>query len=130
MTTGPALRGGCAPSLVSDRSWRQTVIALLPELGRLSRRAIAALVGLAPYDDDSGKHRGERHIKGEPQGAVCATRCTWPPVVAKRHNPVIAAFAKRLAGKQEGHLVACMRKLLVMLNAMVRDETDWRARAA
>jgi transposase len=106
-----------------------TLIALLPELGRLSRRMIASLVGLAPYDDDSGKRRGERHIKGG--RATVREALYMAAVVAMTHNPVIAAFAERLAGKKPKVIItACMRKLLVILNAMLRDGTDWRIAAA
>ncbi len=106
-----------------------TLIALLPELGALSRRAIASLVGLAPFDHDSGSHHGERHIKG---GRTLVREVLHMAAVsAKTHNPVIAAFAKRLEGKEpKVILTACMRKLLVILNAMLRDGTDWRAAAA
>jgi transposase len=106
-----------------------TLIALLPELGTLSRRAIAALVGLAPYDDDSGKHAGERHIKG---GRAAIRQVLYMAAVsAMTHNPVIAAFAARLAGKKgKVIVVACMRKLLVTLNAMQRDGSEWQKRAA
>jgi transposase len=107
----------------------QTLIALLPELGQLTRRTIASLVGLAPYDDDSGKRRGERHIKG---GRATVREALFMAAgVAIRHNPVIAAFAARLAGKPPKVIItACMRKLLVILNAMLRDGTDWRTAAA
>jgi transposase len=110
---------GVGPVLV------QTLIALLPELGQLSRRAIASLVGVAPFDDDSGKYAGERHIKG---GRAAIREVLYmAALVAKRHNPVIAAFAQRLAGKKpKVILVACMRKLLVILNAMRRDGQPWR----
>jgi transposase len=106
-----------------------SLIALLPELGTLSRRAIASLVGLAPFDDDSGNRRGERHIKG---GRKTVRHALYMAALsAKQHNPLIAAFAKRLAGKEPNVITtACMRKLLVMLNAMVRDGTDWRLQAA
>ena len=106
-----------------------TLIAFLPELGRLSRRAIAALVGLAPYDHDSGNHSGERHIKG---GRVTVRQVLYMAAVcAIQHNPVIAAFAQRLAAKKpKVIIVACMRKLLVTLNAMLRDGSDWQTRAA
>jgi len=102
-----------------------TLIALLPELGRLSRRAIASLVGVAPFDDDSGKSAGERHIKG---GRAAVREALYmAALVAKRFNPLIAAFAKRLAGKKpKVILVACMRKLLVILNAMLRDGQPWK----
>src|SRR5260221_9806583 len=114
---------GVGPVLAS------TLIALLPELGSLSRRAIAALVGLAPYDDDSGKHSGERHIKG---GRATIRQVLYMAAVsAMQHNPVIAAFAARLVGKKPKVIItACMRKLLVTLNAMVRDGTDWQEKAA
>lgn len=107
----------------------QTLIALLPELGRLSRRAIASLVGVAPYDDDSGGRSGARHIKGGRAGV--REVLYMATLAAMSHNPVIAAFAKRLAGKESKVIiVACMRKLLVILNAMVRDGTAWRANSA
>ena len=107
----------------------QTLIALLPELGELSGRVIASLVGLAPFDHDSGKYAGERHIKG---GRAAVRNVLYMATLsAKACNPVIAAFAQRLAGKKfKVIMVACMRKLLVILNAMVRDAIDWRANAA
>jgi transposase len=106
-----------------------TLIAFLPELGCLSRRAIAALVGLAPYDHDSGNHSGERHIKG---GRATVRQVLYMAAVsAIQHNPVIAAFADRLAAKKpKVIIVACMRKFLVILNAMLRDQTDWQRWAA
>jgi len=102
-----------------------TLIALLPELGRIDRHKIASLVGVAPFDDDSGKHKGERHIAG---GRRAVRRPLYmAALVAKRHNPVIAAFAKRLTGKAPKEIiVACMRKLLVILNAIARDGAHWR----
>jgi transposase len=101
-----------------------TLIALLPELGRLSRRAIAALVGVAPFDDDSGKRHGAREIEG---GRETVRHVLYmAALVGKTHNPVLAAFAKRLAAKKpKVILVACMRKLIVILNAMIRDGRDW-----
>jgi transposase len=107
----------------------QTLLALLPELGQLSRRAVASLGGLAPFDDDSGRRTGERHIKGG--RAVVREALYMATLAAMRCNPVIAAFAKRLTGKKpKVIIVACMRKLLVILNAMLRDGTDWQAKAA
>jgi transposase len=107
----------------------QTLIALLPELGKLSGRAITSLVGLAPFDHDSGKYAGERHIKG---GRSEVRNVLYMAMLsARQHNPPIAAFAERLAGKKfKVIMVACMHKLLVMLNAMVRDGADWRTNAA
>lgn len=105
----------------------QTLIALLPELGQLSRRTIAALVGVAPFDDDSAERRGERHIKAG--RAVVRHVLYMAALAAMRCNPAIAVFARRLAGKKpKVIIVACMRKLLVMLNAMLRDGQDWNAK--
>jgi transposase len=104
----------------------QTLIALLPELGQIPRRAIAGLVGVAPYDNDSGAHTGERHIKGGRR--AIRDVLYMAAVVARQHNPIIAAFARRLVGKPtKVILVACMRKLLSILNALIRDGSDWRA---
>jgi transposase len=102
-----------------------TLIALLPELGSLTRRQIASLVGLAPYDDDSGRRQGRRAIAG---GRKHVRKALYmAALVAIRRSPTIAAFAKRLHGKKpKVIIVACMRKLLVILNAMVRDQTTWR----
>lgn len=105
----------------------RTLIAELPELGRLSRRKIAALVGVAPINRDSGSLRGRRTIAGG-RPAVRAG-LYMAALVASRANPVIAAHYKKLraagkTGKQA--LVACMRKLLVILNAILRDRKPWQ----
>jgi transposase len=103
-----------------------TLIALLPELGTLNRRAVAALVGVAPFADDSGKRHGPRHIKG---GRSAIREVLYmAALTAMRHNPAIAAFADRLRPRKKPKvvIVACMRKLLVILNAMIRDGTDFR----
>jgi len=107
----------------------QTLIALLPELGQVTRKAIASLVGVAPFDDDSGKRVGERHIKG---GREAVREVLYMATLsAMRYNPPIKAFAQRLAGKKpKVIIVACMRKLLVTLNALMRDKTVWRDPAA
>jgi transposase len=107
----------------------QTLIGLLPELGQVSRRQIASLVGVAPFDDDSGKRVGERHIKG---GREAVREVLYMATLsAMRFNPTIKALAARLAGKKpKVIIVACMRKLLVILNAMARDAVDWRDPAA
>jgi transposase len=104
-----------------------TLLAELPELGRLSRREIAKLVGVAPLARDSGTLRGRRFV----QGGRASVRAVlyMGALVASRRNPVIAAFYRRLlaAGKpKQLALVACMRKLLTMLNAMVRSGSPWR----
>lgn len=104
-----------------------TLLAELPELGQLNRQQIAALAGLAPLNRDSGKRRGKRSIFGGRQpvrnilymAVLAAIRC---------HNPLLADFYHRLvaAGKpKKVALTACMRKLLVILNAMVRDHEPW-----
>jgi transposase len=104
-----------------------TLLASLPELGRLNRREIAALVGVAPFARDSGTLRGTRRIFGgrAPVRAVLY----MATVAAVRCNPVLVGFHRRLreAGKKpKVALTACMRKLLTILNAMMRDGTPWR----
>lgn len=104
-----------------------TLIAELPELGQLSHKKISALVGLAPFNHDSGRLRGKRRIWG---GRSKLRASLYMSVVAGlRFNPVIKRFYQRLiaAGKPaKVALTACMHKLLVLLNAMVRDNLDWR----
>ena len=105
----------------------RTLLAELPELGRLDRRAIAALVGVAPFNCDSGQHRGQRHIWGgraSVRGALYMAA-----LVASRRNPVLAAFYRRLValGKpKKVALVATMRKLLTIVNALVKRQTPWQ----
>lgn len=105
-----------------------TLIAQLPELGRLNRREIAALVGVAPMSNDSGNRKGRRRVQG---GHFEIRRVLYmATLTAARYNPVIRAFYERLkaAGKlPKVALVACMRKLLTMLNAMVRTGKPWDA---
>jgi transposase len=106
----------------------RTMLAALPELGTLDRKAIAALVGVAPMNRDSGTLRGKRMISGG--RASVRTALYMGTLVATRHNPVIRAFYQRLvaAGKpKKVALTACMRKLLIILNAMVRQQTPWTA---
>ncbi len=108
-----------------------TLIAELPELGVLNRQEIAALVGLAPYDDDSGTHKGHRSIRGG-RGSV-RTAMFMAAMTARRFNPTIKRFADRLekAGKAFGVVItACMRKLLSILNTMVKRNTQWDPRIA
>lgn len=103
-----------------------TLIATLPELGRLSRREISALVGVAPMANDSGTSHGRRRITG---GRFQVRRVLYmATLTAATHNPTIKAHYQRLiaAGKlPKVALVACMRKLLTMLNAMVRTQRRW-----
>lgn len=104
-----------------------TLLADLPELGRLNRRQIAALVGVAPLNWDSGQQRGTRHIWGG--RAPVRTALYMATLAAVRCNPVIRAFFQRLsaAGKpRKVALVACMRKLLTILNAMMRRRVSWQ----
>jgi len=108
----------------------RALLAELPELGQVDRHQIAALAGLAPFNRDSGQWRGERHIHGG--RASVRTALYMPTVVATRYNPVIRALYRRLraAGKKpKVALTACMRKLLTILNAMLRDGTPWRETA-
>ncbi|KON79354.1 IS110 family transposase [Azoarcus sp. PA01] len=103
-----------------------TLIADVPELGTLSRREIAALVGLAPFNRDSGQMRGKRSIFG---GRADVRRALYMATLAAiRFNRVIGHFYERLvtAGKpKKVAIVACMRKLLTILNAMVRSGASW-----
>lgn len=105
-----------------------TLTAALPELGRLGRRQIAKLVGVAPLADDSGSRSGKRRTWGG--RAEVRAVVYMAAVVAMRHNPVIRTFYERLleAGKpKKVAIVACMRKLLTILNAMLRDQATWDA---
>ena len=103
-----------------------SLLAELPELGLLNRQEIAALVGLAPFNRDSGRFRGKRTIWGG--RASVRSVLYMATLTAKQHNPKIKAFAERL--KAEGKefkviMVACMRKLLTILNTMVKFDTHW-----
>jgi transposase len=103
------------------------LIAELPELGRLNRWQIAKLVGLAPMHCESGRYRGKRRIQGG-RGPLRSS-LYMATLTAVRFNPVLAAFYQRLmnAGKEfKVAITACMRKLLVRLNAMLRDRTTWQ----
>jgi len=105
----------------------QTLLAELPELGRLNRKQIAALVGVAPFNHDSGQHRGLRVVWG---GRAQVRRVLYMATLsASRHNPVIRAFYHRLrqtGKKPKVALIACMRKLLTILNAILRSRRPWR----
>ncbi len=100
----------------------------LPELGQVSRREIAALVGVAPFNKDSGNQRGVREIWGG--RAPVRTALYMATLVATRHNSVIKAYYEKLcaAGKKKKvAIIACARKMLVMMNAMVKNNTRWDA---
>jgi transposase len=103
------------------------LIAAMPELGQVSNKVAAALLGVAPYDDDSGKRRGERQIQGGRRKVrnLFYMACLG---AATRHNPMLKAFYQRLVarGKEKKvALVACMRKLIVILNIMIARRQTW-----
>jgi transposase len=103
-----------------------TLVAELPELGRLDRQAVAALVGLAPYNNDSGPRTGQRSIRGGRASVRCALYMA--ALSGMRHNPLLKRFAVRLrkSGKPAKVVItACMRKLLTLLNTLVRTRTPW-----
>jgi len=103
-----------------------TLLAELNELGKTDRRQIGALVGVAPFNHDSGRMKGQRAIRGG--RASVRSVLYMATVAAMRFNPVIQVFAGRLktAGKKNKIvIVACMRKLLAIINAMVRDRITW-----
>ena len=104
-----------------------SLLAYLPELGTLNRKQIAALVGVAPINRDSGTMRGRRAVWG---GRARVRMVLYMgALVASRYNPVICAFYRRIlaAGKtKEVALTACMRKLLVILNGMVKSGQHWK----
>jgi transposase len=107
-----------------------TLIAGMPELGQVSDVVAAALIGLAPYDDDSGKRRGERHIKG---GRRWVRNAIYMPCLgaATLSNPVLKAFYQRLIAKGKEPkvaLVACMRKLIIILNTLIARRQKWDPR--
>ncbi|NJO79338.1 MAG: IS110 family transposase [Cyanobacteria bacterium RM1_2_2] len=104
-----------------------TLVAALPELGQTSDKRISALVGVAPFNRDSGKYRGARTIWG---GRASVRAVLYMGVlVAVRHNPVLRAFYTHLLAQGKAKkvaLIACMHKLLRMLNAMIRDGKPWQ----
>jgi transposase len=103
-----------------------TLVAELPELGRLNRQEIASLAGLAPFNHDSGKYRGQRRIRGG--RAPLRATLYMAALAAKRCNDALRTFAQRLhkAGKPfKVVMTACMRKLLTILNTLIRTGTPW-----
>lgn len=109
----------------------RTLLASVPELGTLSRKQIAALIGVAPLNRDSGHRRGRRRVWGG-RASVRAV-LYMATVAASRCNPIIQAFYARLlaGGKaKKVALTACMHKLLIILNAMVKHQTPWRENIA
>ena len=105
------------------------LVAAMPELGQVSNNIAAALLGVAPYDDDSGQRRGDRHIKGGRRKVrnLFYMACLG---AATRHNPVLKAFYDRLIAKGKEPkvaLTACMRKLICILNTMIARREKWDA---
>jgi transposase len=105
------------------------LMACLPELGRLDRQKISALVGVAPFNRDSGKHKGQRRICG---GRAHVQQALYmAATTAARCNPVIQTLYARLTARGKPHkvaIVACMRKMLIILNSMAKHETRWSPR--
>jgi len=105
----------------------RTLIAELPELGQLSRRQVAALAGLAPFTRQSGQWRGRSFIGGG--RTVVRTALFMGAMVAKRHNPILKSFFDRLVAAGTPRMIALIavaRKLLTMLNAILRDRRPWQ----
>jgi transposase len=106
----------------------RSLLITLPELGSLNGKQIGALAGLAPFARDSGRKRGERHISGG--RSIVRAALYMPAITAIQHNPVIRALYQRLVQVGKHHYVAitaCMRKMLVILNAMLRSNQPWKA---
>lgn len=106
----------------------RSLLITLPELGTLSGKQIAALAGLAPFAKDSGNARGKRHIAGG--RSIVRAALYMPALSAITHNPVIRALYQRLIHAGKHHYVAitaCMRKILVILNALLRSHQPWKA---
>lgn len=104
-----------------------TLVAELPELGQLTGKQISRLVGLAPLARDSGKFRGKRMIGGGRTSVRCALY--MGALVAIRHNSVLKAFYESLLARGKAKkvaLTACIHKLIIILNAMVRDSKPWQ----
>lgn len=121
LTSAPGIGSGTA----------RTLIARLPELGRVTSKQASALVGVAPFARDSGKYKGQRRIWGGRAGVRCALYMAT--LSAIRWNPVIKAHYDQLRARGKLFkvaMVACMRKLLTLLDAMIRKNQRWNARTA
>ncbi len=104
-----------------------TVLGELPELGQLTNRQIAALCGLAPFNRDSGRLKGKRRIRGG--RAPIRTMLYMAMLSAIRYNPVIQAFYQKLVAQgkhKKVAIIACMRKMMTILNTMVRNDQEWQ----
>jgi transposase len=109
------------------RTSAAVIIATMPELGQVDGKIAAALLGVAPYDDDSGRRRGERHVKG---GRRRTRNALYMPCVGAvtQHNPVLKAYYERLLARGKLKMVAltaCMRKLICILNVMIARRQEW-----
>jgi len=116
----PGIAGTTSAALIAD----------MPELGQANNKIVASLLGVAPYDDDSGRRRGERHIKGGRRRTrnIFYMACLG---AATRHNPMLKAFYDRLVAKgklKKVALTACMRKLISILNTMIERRQKWDAK--
>lgn len=134
LSSDPGLAANAARLRTTPGVGLQTAVVLLselPELGQLTHKQITALVGLAPFAVQSGRHRGAGQIRG---GRPRVRKALYlAALVGCRHNPVLRAFRQRLeaAGKPtKVILIACAHKLLIMLNAMLRDGVDWNPEAS
>ena len=116
---------GVGPQVVN------TLLADLPELGHLNKRQLAALVGLALFNRDSGDHRGKRRIRG---GRASVRTVLFMSIMSSvQHNPKLRTIYQRFlaAGKmRKVALIACMRKMIIILNAMIKNQTDWSEKYA
>lgn len=124
---GPIAQHHCTSPVPSRTITTRTLLACLPELGTVSRQSIAALVGVAPINRDSGLMRGKRTTWGGRR--VVRSALYMAALVATRYNPILKAhYAKLLVSGKAKKLaiVAVMRKLLVTLNAMLRTQTPWK----
>jgi transposase len=108
------------------------ILVRIPEIGRLSREEVAALVGFAPYDDDSGSRHGQRHISGGRKRVRAGVYAAALPA-SRLHNPLLKALYERLRAAGKAHkvaLVACARKLIIFVNTVVARGTPWQAQGA
>jgi transposase len=104
-----------------------TLLGELPELGQLTHRQIAALCGLAPFNRDSGRLKGKRRIRGG--RAPIRTVLYMAMLSAIRYNPIIKGFYQKLVAQgkhKKVAIIACMRKMMTILNAMIRDDREWQ----
>jgi transposase len=109
-----------------------SLIIRMPELGQISREEAAALAGLAPFDDDSGLHKGQRHIAGG-RGRLRRSLFSAALPAAFRWNAALIAHCTRLTARGKAHnsaLIACARKLLIYANTVVQRGTPWTEKPA